>query len=113
MRAASLVNRALLTLMAGHFTVDLLSGVLTVTYPLLRDRFALDLAAIGLVATLFTASFSLSQPLFGYVIDRFDTRYLAGAAVAWMALFVGLLGVAASYPVLLVLAGLGRVGSGG
>jgi FSR family fosmidomycin resistance protein-like MFS transporter len=112
MRAASLVNRALLTLMAGHFTVDLLGGVLTVTYPLLRDRFSLDLAAIGLVATLFTASFSLSQPLFGYVIDRFDTRYLAGAAVAWMALFVALLGLAPSYPVLLILAVLAGLGSG-
>lgn len=112
MRAGSLLNRTLLTLMAGHFAVDLFSGVLPVTYPLLRERFALDLAATGLMATTFTAAASLSQPFFGAVADRFGSRYLASAAVAWMAIFIALYGFASSYGLLLLVAALAGLGSG-
>ena len=34
-------NRPLLTLMLGHFTLDMYVGLLPVLYPLLIDRFAL------------------------------------------------------------------------
>lgn len=112
MRAGGLLNRALLTLMAGHFVVDLYSGVLPVTYPILRDRFSLDLAATGLMATTFTAAASLSQPFFGALADRFGSRHLASLAVAWMAVFIALYGFAPSYPALLIVAVLAGLGSG-
>lgn len=105
-----LLNRGLLMLMAGHFVVDHYSGLLPVMYPLLRDRYALDLATTGLIATIVTASISLSQPLFGLLVDRFGTRLLGPVAVAWMGLFFTLLCLAPSYPLVLaagVLAGLG------
>ncbi len=61
MGEGKLLNRGLIMLMAGHFTVDHYSGLLPVMLPLLRERFALDLAATGLIATIVTASISLSQ----------------------------------------------------
>ncbi|MDP9374776.1 MAG: MFS transporter [Chloroflexota bacterium] len=112
MHAAPLLNRTLLTLMAGHFTVDLYSGVLPVLYPILRERFALDLAAVGLFATTFTAAASLSQPLFGVAIDRWGSRALAPLAVAWMASFLALLGFMPGYGTVLAVAVLAGLGSG-
>lgn len=107
-----LLNRALLTLMAGHFVVDLLSGLLPVTYPLLRERFRLDLVAVGAIATTFTGAASLSQPFFGLLADRYGSRQLASVAVAWMALFVALLGFAPTYGLTLAVAALAGLGSG-
>jgi FSR family fosmidomycin resistance protein-like MFS transporter len=46
---AILRNRPLLTLMLGHFTVDMYVGLLPVLYPLLIDRFALTFRTVGLV----------------------------------------------------------------
>jgi FSR family fosmidomycin resistance protein-like MFS transporter len=68
-------------LMAGHFTVDLYAGLLPILYPILRARLALDLGAIGLIATVFTTALSVSQPIFGLLVDRFGSRWLGPAAV--------------------------------
>lgn len=112
MRAAGLLNRGLLMLMAGHFTVDLYAGLLPVLYPLLREQFALDLGAIGLIATLFTTALSVSQPVFGLLVDRFGSRWLGPAAILWMGCFFTLIGFAPSYQAILVLAVLAALGSG-
>lgn len=112
MRAGALLNRRLLMLMAGHFTVDHYSGLLPVMYPLLRDRFALDLGAVGLIATVYTAALSLSQPLFGLLVDRFGSRWLGPLAVLWMGGFFTLIGFATTYPMLLGAAVLAALGSG-
>ena len=112
MRAAGLLNRGLLMLMAGHFTVDLYGGLLPVLYPILREQLALDLGAIGLIATLFTTALSVSQPLFGLFVDRFGSRWLGPLAVLWMGVFFTLIGFAPSYPAILGLAVLAALGSG-
>jgi len=112
MRAAGLLNRGLLMLMAGHFTVDLYAGLLPVLYPLLRERFSLDLGAIGLIATLFTTALSVSQPVFGLLVDRFGSRWLGPAAVLWMGCFFTLIGFATTYRAILGLAVLAALGSG-
>lgn len=112
MRAAGLVNRGLLMLMAGHFTVDLYGGLLPVLYPILRERLALDLGAIGLIATLFTTALSVSQPVFGLFVDRFGSRWLGPLAILWMGVFFTLIGFAPSYPAILGLAVLAALGSG-
>jgi FSR family fosmidomycin resistance protein-like MFS transporter len=112
MGEARLINRGLLMLMAGHFTVDHFSGLLPVMIPLLREKFALDLAATGLIVTIVTASLSLSQPFFGLFVDRFGTRTLGWIAVAWMGGFFTLIGLAPSYPLVLVAGVLAGLGSG-
>ena len=45
-------NRPLLTLMLGHYTVDMYVGVLPVLYPILTGRFALDLKTVGLLTLM-------------------------------------------------------------
>lgn len=106
-----LQNRPLLTLMLGHFTVDMYSGVLPVLYPILTGRFNLDLATVGLVTLAYSGMASLAQPFFGWVADRYGTRYI-GLALCWTALTFALIGFAPTFPILLALAAAAGIGSG-
>lgn len=104
-------NRPLLTLASGHFTVDMYSGLLPVLYPILTNQFALDLKTVGLVALAYTGSSSISQPFFGWLADRYGTRF-TGIALAWSAVLFATIGFAPTFPILLLLAALAGLGSG-
>ena len=67
-------NRPLLTLMLGHYTVDMYVGVLPVLYPVLTGRFNLDLKTIGLLTLAYSGMASLAQPFFGWIADKYGTR---------------------------------------
>ncbi|MGH7903073.1 MAG: MFS transporter [Candidatus Dormibacteraceae bacterium] len=109
--ARILTNRRLLTLMLGHFTVDGYAGLLPVLYPLLIQRFSLDLKTVGLVTLAYTGMASISQPAFGMVADRFGSR-LTGLALAWTAIVFSTIGFAPTFGVLVILAGVAGLGSG-
>lgn len=104
-------NRSLLTLMLGHATVDMYSGVIPLLYPLLTDQFDLNLKTVGLVSLCYSGMASLTQPLFGWVADRSGTRWI-GLALMWTGITFALLGLAPSFPALLALAALAGIGSG-
>ena len=108
---AILGNRPLMTLAAGHFTVDLYSGLLPVLYPVLTDRFALDLKTVGFLALAYSGASSVSQPFFGWLADRYGTRF-TGFALAWSAILFATIGFAPNFGILLVLAMLAGLGSG-
>lgn len=110
-RTALVRNRSLLTLMLGHFTVDMYVGLLPVLYPLLIQRFTLDLRTVGLVSLAYSGMASISQPFFGWVADRYGTR-LTGVALIWTATLFSTIGFAPSFPVLLGLAAAAGLGSG-
>ncbi|CAN5627098.1 MFS transporter [soil metagenome] len=107
-----LSNRALLVFMLGHFTVDMYGGILPIMFPTFADLYGLSNQAVGYIALSFTAAASLSQPFFGYVADRWGSRYLAVGSMAWSAIMVGLIGVAPAFPAVIVLAVLAGLGSG-
>lgn len=104
-------NRALMTLAAGHFTVDMYGGLLPVLYPLLTGRFDLDLKTVGMVALAYSGASSLSQPIFGWLADRYGTRF-TGIALAWSAVLFATIGFAPTFPLLLLFASLAGLGSG-
>lgn len=103
-------SRALVTLTLGHFTLDMYGGLLPVLYPLLRDKFEINLATVGTVSLAYTGVAALTQPLFGWVADRYGTRYL-GAALVWTAVLFATIGFAPNFEALVVLAGLAGLGS--
>lgn len=104
-------NRSLVTLMAGHFTVDAYAGLLPVLYPLLIHKFSLKLATVGLVALAYTGLASVSQPFFGMLADRYGTR-MTGLALAWTACSFAAIGFAPTFPILLAVAAFSGLGSG-
>jgi FSR family fosmidomycin resistance protein-like MFS transporter len=69
-------NRALATLMLGHFTVNMYVGVIPMLYLRLRDKFDLSLETVGYVSLMYNGAASLSQPLFGLLADRKGTPLL-------------------------------------
>ncbi len=107
-----LAHRALITFMMGHFTVDMFGGLMPVLYPLMAVEFDLDKQSIGLIALAYTGASSLSQPLFGYLADRFGSRYFAVASMMWSAAMVGLAGLSPSYGFLLFASMMAGIGSG-
>jgi MFS transporter, FSR family, fosmidomycin resistance protein len=104
-------NGNLLTLMLGHFTVDSYVGLLPVLYPLLIQRFQLDLGTVGLVTLAYSGMASVSQPLFGVLADRYGTRF-TGLALAWTALTFASIGFVPTFPALVAVAALSGLGSG-
>jgi MFS transporter, FSR family, fosmidomycin resistance protein len=104
-------NGKLLTLMLGHLTVDSYVGVLPVLYPLLIGRFHLSLATVGLVSLAYGGTAAISQPLFGFIADRYGTR-MTGVALGWTAITFSLAGFVTSFPFLLILACASGLGSG-
>lgn len=69
-----LVNRHLLTLALAHFSVDTYASMLPILWPVFVVAFSLDYAAVGFGTASYTITASLSQPLFGYLGDKFGSR---------------------------------------
>ncbi|GAC1648437.1 MAG: MFS transporter [Herpetosiphon sp.] len=110
-RRAILRNRPLMTLTLGHFTVDSYGGLLPVLYPLLIHRFTLNLQSVGLISLAYGGMASVSQPLFGWVADRWGTRF-TGLALIWTAVVFATIGFAPTFPAMVMMAGLAGLGSG-
>ncbi len=102
----------LATFMLGHFSVDLMSGLLPALYPLLALELRLDYREIGALALAYTAAVSLTQPLFGYLADRWGVRQLAPLSLAWSGLLLGLYGFVHHPTLLYLVAFLAGLGSG-
>lgn len=98
--------------MMGHFTVDMFGGLMPMLYPVLADRFDMNKSDIGMVALAYTGASSLSQPLFGYLADRFGSRWFAIISMMWSATMVGFAGLSQSYAMLIIFSLLAGLGSG-
>jgi FSR family fosmidomycin resistance protein-like MFS transporter len=104
-----LKDRSYLASCLAHLAVDSLAGLRAILLAVLSIPFGLSNSMIGLVSTMGTFSGSLSQPLFGLLVDHVGPRWVAAGGVIWTAVMYGL---AVSIPghgalVLLVLAGFG------
>jgi FSR family fosmidomycin resistance protein-like MFS transporter len=105
-------NRAMFVLMLGHFSNDMLGGVLPLLFPLMKVQFALTNAQLGLVTLAFTAASSLTQPIFGYFSDTYGKRWFVPATLIWGSVFAASYGFVSSYIMFLVVAALAGIGSG-
>ncbi|MHB1006470.1 MAG: MFS transporter [Chloroflexota bacterium] len=105
-----LKNRYLLTLALAHFTSDTYSNMLPILWPVFLVTFNLDYAKVGFATASYTLAGALTQPLFGYLGDKFGSRWLGALGVGWVAICISATALAPSYPwlvTLIVLAGLG------
>jgi FSR family fosmidomycin resistance protein-like MFS transporter len=104
-------TRSLFFIALGHMTVELCSQFLPVLYPVLIASLSLSYTQIGVIAMVAGIGTSLVQPFFGYLSDRWDPRLIVVLAVAWTGLLMGLVGLTDGYVPLIVLVGLGVLGS--
>lgn len=105
-------NVTLWSLTLGHFSVDMLSGAMPIAVGLyLKDALALSLAQVGLMLGLFQLSSSLTQPLFGYLSDRYGGRLFAVGGLVWMASLQAVVGFMPTFETALAVATLSGLGS--
>jgi len=104
-------QRGLVYLIAsGHFVNDTYTGFLSPLLPLLMERLQFPLSRAGMLASVLSASTSLSQPIFGAINDKFNQRFFVFLGPLLTGLFICSLGYASSYSMLiplLLLCGLG------
>ncbi|MCX6047332.1 MAG: MFS transporter [Chloroflexi bacterium] len=109
---ALLRNVTLWSLTLGHFCTDMLSGAMPIVVGLyLKDTLHLDLAQIGLLLGAYKLTSSLTQPLFGYLSDRYGGRWFAVGGVLWMAVLQGLVGFMPTFTAATIVAALAGLGS--
>ena len=67
--------------------VDLLNGSRAVLLAYLSGPLGLTNANIALISTLYVWTASMTQPIFGWLTDRFGPRWLATGGLLWMMVF--------------------------
>jgi FSR family fosmidomycin resistance protein-like MFS transporter len=105
------LRRYLYPIALSHFTIELCNNYLPILYPILITSMGLTYAQVGLVALVGTTGTTLSQPLFGYLTDRWEARHMVISSILWLGLLMGLVGLTRSYAALILLVGLGSMGS--
>jgi len=71
----------------GHLMVDLLNGSRSVLLAYLSGPLGLTNANIALISTLYIWMSSMTQPVFGWLTDRFGPRWFAAGGLLWMMTF--------------------------
>lgn len=94
----------------AHFAVDFYSSALGVLQPLLIGQFGFSFTQAGILGGTLSFSSSVTQPLYGYLADRFHSRHFTVLAPAMAGIFISCLGWAPGYPVLLAMVFLAGVG---
>lgn len=94
----------------GHFFVDLYSGAMGIFQPFLVHKLGLSLTQAGLLGGFFVFNTSVTQPIWGYLSDRYRTRLFSALAPAVAGLFIAGIGLAPSFTAALLLVLLGGAG---
>ncbi|MDQ3251582.1 MAG: MFS transporter [Actinomycetota bacterium] len=103
-------RRAMAGLSAGHLFTDLNQGAVAALLPFLISERGISLAAAGALLFAATVSSSIVQPLFGIFSDRRPLHALMPLGVLLAGCGMALVGVAPTYPVILlcvVMSGIG------
>jgi len=103
-------RRAMAGLSAGHLFTDLNQGAVAALLPFLISERGISLAAAGALVFAATVSSSIVQPLFGIFSDRRPIPILMPLGVLLAGCGMALVGVAPSYPLIMlcvVLSGIG------
>jgi len=109
---AGVFQRRLVYLIAtGHFVNDAYTGLLSPLLPLLMERLNFPLSRAGILASILSASTSLSQPIFGALNDRMNRRFFVFLGPLLTGVFICSLGYAPSYALLIILLLLCGLGS--
>ena len=84
--------------------------VITAILPLLMAERGLSFFLAGLLVTSYNLTSSATQPIFGYLSDRYGKQVHVSTSLLISAVFISLIGVVTKYPLLLICAGLAAIG---
>ncbi len=101
----------LVALSFSHLLNDMIQSLIPAMYPILKESFRLNFSQIGLITLTFQLTASLLQPVVGLYTDRYPKPYSLAIGMGFTLVGLLLLSVAASFPMILVAAGLVGMGS--
>ncbi|MCJ7665982.1 MAG: MFS transporter, partial [Actinobacteria bacterium] len=95
---------------SSHMGTDLYASFIVGMIPVLTARFGLSLFLVSLLTSVSFISANLTQPVFGFLSDRYGIKnfLIAGPLVA--SIFLSMLGIAPAYWVVLILLIIGQLG---
>lgn len=107
-------NRLFLAVASGHFAIDVLNSTGPVLMAVLAVSMKLSYGQIGLALTLYTLTGALSQPVFGFIVDRLRVRpvFLGGVGALWMIGCLSIMALQTSWALILPFFLLASLGSG-
>jgi FSR family fosmidomycin resistance protein-like MFS transporter len=94
-----------------HFTGDFYISFINPLLPVLAERFVLSLAQVGLLAGMMKVLAFVVQPAVGYFADRYRSRIFILGGPMISLVFIALIGLASSYPMLLLFISLASIGA--
>lgn len=100
-------RQSLLLIAFAHAALEFCNNFMPVLYPILMPAMGLNFTQVGVVALVSTTCMALAQPLFGWLSDRGRPELLTALSLVGIGLFMGMVGFAPTYPLLLVLIALG------
>lgn len=109
--ASPLVMGILFSCALAHLINDLIQAVLPAIYPMIKVEYGLTFTQVGLITLTFQATASLLQPWIGLYTDRHPKPFLLPAGAVCTSIGILLLGVASSFPAILMAAALIGIGS--
>lgn len=104
-------RRPLSLLSIGHLVVDVTAGAVPAALPFLQREFGLSYLMVAIVATTYQVTSSIAQPIFGTYSDAGARRYLIPLGVLLAACGFAVLGIAPSYPAMLLAIAVTGIGS--
>jgi len=105
-------TRIIAVVCVGHTLSHFYTLVLPPLFPVLRGEFDVSYAALGGLITASAGASAISQPVSGFLVDRFGARRVLAIGLAIMSGAIALAGLAPSYPVLVAIMALAGLGNG-
>ena len=109
--AAKVALTVLFSAAISHGINDTMQAVLLSIYPMLQHNYALSFAQIGMITLVFQVTASILQPIFGVFTDKYPLPYVLPLAPVCTLVGLLILSMAASYPAILLAAGMIGIGS--
>ncbi len=103
-------KKAIKWLSSCHFTVDAYSGFLNPILPFIAEKLGITMFIASLMVSASNLSASLSQPLFGYIADRWTKRFFVFWGILFASTFLSLIGAAQTPAILALCIILGSMG---
>src|ERR1700751_3863321 len=92
----------LLVLGSTHLLNDLIQALIPAIYPIIKDKYALDFAEIGIITLTFQIAGSLLQPLVGHYTDGHPMPYATAIGMSFTLIGLVSLAFTTSYIMILV-----------
>jgi MFS transporter, FSR family, fosmidomycin resistance protein len=95
--------KIILILSLSHLFTDLTGTALPAMMPFLKNTLQLSYTAVGVVIMVSNMTSSIIQPLFGYLSDKMEMKWLLPVSIILTCVGFSFLGLASSFLVLLIL----------